>query len=620
MLGDLSPKLKPLLLPQLVEERKKQDIYPALMTLSTTPKQHQSMISPPSQPQQQPAQRPLSQPPQFDTPAPWPYTLATTNSSSSDITSPLTPTFSHRGHTRYSSSTSSVDLPPLPSLQESPVSPPPPAMTSVATTKTNAVRPLPDVKEEPTEHDTDPEDNFSTEDFGLYSCLCDEPCVHRLNSTDDFFSGAVISDFDIDDYDIGFLSDGDITGMHQLNGKKRSGTASPLTELTTRLSSRFPTIQRWRSTRRSRASNPPTADLSLENVLSRAPSSRSSSISAAARYNPDRMSIPPTPAVPQFGSAENISVQPVADEWSIAAEDRESIERDRAMATTPLLPPLMTALSTEAPTPSPLQSPTVEETLTFTPAIQSPIVQSPTLAPAVPYSRPALSSRPSMASLRQVSNSAELPPLAFPGLPDYDEWSDRLGHANFTITPAPYELTTVTPETVTKFCEDWDLAQVNYTKHLVRTGENYGQTSKIYGLTEAKWAEIESSWKLYYEDILQQTQPQSAPMSKAGSRSRSRSRAMSGRGRSVSAVTGYKLQPDADAFAGMEWRRLEDCLPSAVPQMLEALDADGKFPHRGDEDIVGPMQRDAFMVGACADAHRVPRFWRNLAGKVGLGR
>ncbi|CEJ92517.1 hypothetical protein VHEMI08166 [[Torrubiella] hemipterigena] len=616
MLGDTSPRLKPLLLPQLVEERKQQlqqqeFIYPA-----------QIQSTPQLPPQVQLQQQQQSQA-QLDVLPPWPYALATTNSSSSDVTSPLTPTFSNRGHARYSSSSSSLDLPPLPPLQDVSTSPPTPLASIAATSsasKGSTLRQLPDVEEEPTER----ESFDSAQDFSLYSCLCDEPCQHRLSTTDDFFAGAVVSDFDIDDYDIGFLSDGDFTTDLQLK-KKRSGTMSPLSDLTTRLSSRFPTIQRWRSGHRSRISNGAT-DLSFENVLSRAPSSRSSSISAANRFALDR-SVPPTPSLPQFGSDENVStissaaIATPGSEWPFEIEDRASIERDRAMATTPLLPPLMTSpIAAAPPIESPLQSPTVQPTPTFTPEIQSPVITRP-----VSLVRPSLSTRPSMVSLHQTSKSTELPPLAFPGLPEYDEWSDRLGHANFTITPAPYELTTFTPDTVTKFAEDWDLARVNYTKHLVRTGENYGQTSNIYALTEAKWAEIEGQWKMHYEEMLHQTQPQSAPMSKAASRSRSRGRG--GRGRSVSAVTFTKMQQqqqlsqpiEGDLFAGMEWRRLEECLPSAVPQMLEALDADGKFPMRGDEDIVGPMQRDAFMIGSCADDRR-PRFWRNLVGKVGLGR
>ena len=82
------------------------------------------------------------------------------NASVSDITSPVTPTFSHRsglGHLRYSSSTSSLDLPlPLPSPAQTECTLTPSAvlglglMTSVSPTSTVPApkRVLPDVQEE----------------------------------------------------------------------------------------------------------------------------------------------------------------------------------------------------------------------------------------------------------------------------------------------------------------------------------------------------------------------------------------------------------------------------------------------------------------------------------------
>ena len=74
--------------------------------------------------------------------------------------------------------------------------------------------------------------------------------------------------------------------------------------------------------------------------------------------------------------------------------------------------------------------------------------------------------------------------------------------------------------------------------------------------------------------------------------------------------------PNGDGFTGMEWKRLEDHIPGAVPQTIEAIDAaQGKFPGRGDEDIVGPMHRDATMAGAYSEEPR-SRFWKNLTGRV----
>lgn len=130
----MSPRLKPLLLPQLVQERKKYE------------DQAQDGVFYHAEP---------------DVPA----VYFNANSSSSDITSPVTPTFSTKGHFRYSSSSSSLDLPPQ--LQESPVSPTVPPKPSM--------RQLPDVQEEElmeSEVEEEEDDTVLANHFGLYSCLC----------------------------------------------------------------------------------------------------------------------------------------------------------------------------------------------------------------------------------------------------------------------------------------------------------------------------------------------------------------------------------------------------------------------------------------------------------------
>lgn len=418
-------------------------------------------------------------------------------------------------------------------------------------------------------------------------------------------------DFDID-YDMGFLSDGDCSPDRHQSSKKKLGDGSPFAGLTSRLGSHLPTIRRWRSSRRANLRASSTADLSLENVLSCEPSSRSSSISASNQQSPDRSqdaSTAPcttsTSSISFYGSTEDLSKSSVVE---MSLEEQSSLERDRSMATTPLLPPLLTDPLGKPPQESPLQSPTVAPVSV---AASLPTTPQP---PPPPYSRPSLSSRPSTTSLRQVPTAAELP-LPLPAiLQEHDEWSDRLGHANFTITPLPYELDTLSAETVGKFRRDWDTARINYTKHLVRTGEHYGQTSKIYALTEAKWAETERRWKTVYGDIVRQSS-RSAPGSASHSRSHSRGRV---RGRSSTYVgVASRMHSHDDSLYDSQWRRVEDCLPSVVPRMLESLDAQGKFPCRGDEDIVGPMQRDAVMVRARSEDAK-GRFWRCLADKVGF--
>ena len=126
----MSPKLKPLLLPQLVEERrKKESMAESEMDLSLS--------------------------------------IYTQNSSASDIPSPVTPTFSTRGHLRYPSSVSSLDSSYHTSVADSPSSP------SFIGSKTSK-RSLPDVQEEPQEEPQDRDEDFDMFDDAqeVYGCLC----------------------------------------------------------------------------------------------------------------------------------------------------------------------------------------------------------------------------------------------------------------------------------------------------------------------------------------------------------------------------------------------------------------------------------------------------------------
>jgi hypothetical protein len=116
--------LKPLLLPQLVEERRKRESIG----------ENEMEISP---------------------------AYYTHNSSASDLPSPVTPTFSTRGHIRYSSSASSMELSP-----NTPASPSSPTFFLKS-----EKRPLPDVQEEPQERE---EDFDMVDEAGeLYDCFCE---------------------------------------------------------------------------------------------------------------------------------------------------------------------------------------------------------------------------------------------------------------------------------------------------------------------------------------------------------------------------------------------------------------------------------------------------------------
>ena len=165
-----------------------------------------------------------------------------------------------------------------------------------------------------------------------------------------------------------------------------------------------------------------------------------------------------------------------------------------------------------------------------------------------------------------------------------DAWSDRLGHANYTILPRPYQPDTASLEAIRLLRADWDQARINYTKHLARTGEHYGSTSKTYSLTEAKWAETEREWRTAYDAVVERIVANGAN----------------------------------DEVATLQLQRLQDDFRATLPRML---DAEGKFPELGDQDIVGPMVRDAVMIReaqAADDRHSTSKFWKSLAGRVGL--
>ncbi len=101
-----------------------------------------------------------------------PYRAYSLDSCSSDVPSPVTPTFSARGdHLRCSSSNSSFDLTPVTS-SESPASP-------VQSAQISGKRVLDDVQEEPHEpediDDDEDDDDALSDQFDLCNCLCRFP-------------------------------------------------------------------------------------------------------------------------------------------------------------------------------------------------------------------------------------------------------------------------------------------------------------------------------------------------------------------------------------------------------------------------------------------------------------
>lgn len=216
--------------------------------------------------------------------------------------------------------------------------------------------------------------------------------------------------------------------------------------------------------------------------------------------------------------------------------------------------------------------------------IPSPI---PDLSALRMYPTPPLSSKPSLSSLQRGGTFTEAPSPVPCFFDHQDSWSDRLGHANFTIEPRPYSPDTADLPTLQAFRADWNLARTNYAKHVVRTSEHYGATSKTYTLTEAKWAEIEGEWQRNEDELVDRL--------------------------------AQRWRDDPAVMAQLR-RMAEDKLSPSIPRYLSD---DGKFPELGDVEIVGPMMREAVMVregGQGLDERRnsASVWFKNLAGKVGL--
>ncbi|KAI9676784.1 MAG: hypothetical protein M1829_002879 [Trizodia sp. TS-e1964] len=484
----------------------------------------------------------------------------TTSTPPSSTASPITPTFSKRGLGRYSSSSSSIDLAQQQThFNGSPSLQPVQAFTEMLK---SGKRALPDVVEEPFEK----EDFDMAEDSPeLYDCFCDDQmqCSQSEHQTPSPSNDATTQTFDYALSDDVF-SDREYFGSPRT--KKRRAGESPFAGFKSRLSfNRIPSFsRRWK------VRNPANTmafegnrDITPSRAGSRAASSRASSLTGSFHQAPDifeHTTLPPTPAMSVCEPLE------VSDDSS---SDMEMLEDDckdgseRMMATTPLLPPLLIPDSTtQDVVRSPLQSPTVAEAGDSGLIVNSPVcgIGSPQ-SPGLPS--PPLSTKPSISSFHRgrpghLIPSNEIPPILI--AEPNDEWANKLGHANFSIHPEPYLPEEFDAESCNQLRANWDQARFNYTKHLVRTGEHHGATSKTYSLTEEKWAGIDSLWRRNFDLALSKA---SQVAESAGS---------------------PRPSPVTEPMAQMK-----------IPSLNDA-----KFPQLGDEDIVGPMVQ----VAASANLQR----------------
>lgn len=350
----------------------------------------------------------------------------------------------------------------------------------------------------------------------------------------------------------------------QLHHRKQRSLEHVRSSVTNRLANRFPSLsRRWKNKSHGDAhlavvthpdrQNPRVASAATAELIS-------PTLSAISKHE---SYLVPSPVRPSFENNTSGFASPPSAEIDETAPDEEE---ELGVATTPLLPPIFTELARE---PSPIQSPLQSPSVASAPSMPvSPHTTQPSETTYIPNTpSPQLSTKPSLSSLLQPSraNTTSYPiPLEIPTLSmsddRHDPWADRLGHANFDIYPEPYTPMTIDLDSYREYRANWDLARCNYAKHLARTGEHYGVTSRVYLLTQEKWNWIDGQWRNHYDEIGVIVAPQFARISDGTT---------NGGGSAQSSLV------------------LEKPVTKIVVPPL--ADASGKFPELGDEDIVGPM-------------------------------
>ncbi|KAI9820558.1 MAG: hypothetical protein M1826_000861 [Phylliscum demangeonii] len=440
--------LQPLLLPQLVQARRSQD----LSREADVEWYHRSSVS-----------------------------LQPTHTSSvTDLSLPPTPTFSVRAHSRYTASLSSVD-PGSPSPRSSP-----PCSSPVADSRDDTYpgkRSLPDVTEEPVEREEALDGAECDRSSGSARHTADDDHLHGT-SRFSMFDGSAL-EYTLAD---SFVDAG--PGDAARTSKRRRGGPgdSPLAAMATRLGTRFPSFARRWTMRRARDSVAADDGSPMERAWAM-PSRASSRTSSVGRPYAHR---------PTTAADDSPTLSPIIG--AIADEEGDDGAHARHV-TTPLLPPLMIPDPSEAAEAGALRSPLQSPTVAASPAPGTGPVSTLNVSTALNGARsPARTTPPSPASPHRARTgslppSSEIPCFAL-SEPDADDaWATRLGHANFHVQPAPYLPDVFDRAACERLQRDWDAARCNFVKHLARTGEHYGPGSNTYRLTQDKWAEIDGRWR-----------------------------------------------------------------------------------------------------------------------------
>jgi hypothetical protein len=561
----------------------------------------------------------------------------------SDASTPSTPIFSPRSHSRFPSGASSLAS--SPNLRES-------------LDGFSIKRPLTDVREEPTDgRDGDPErttsfpphasspvagpdrgsrsragsaapPSFDGPNPAAQRCLDAAAQGNELIASYDWMDRI----YDMDDFDFSAA-------------KRRRGDESPR-DGDGPFGARLRTLSRRFHTRKE-PRTPSLQELRTESATrSRASSMRTTSIvdfRTDGSISCDAPRLPTPNASVVFEPVEEVAADDQAD-------DDDATDAASTASRTPLLPPVLAPLQKlEEQIVSPLQSPKIAAAPS-SPSLGSPQPSSPLTAYGLPS--PPLSTKVSTASFhrrntaggsgestvtrsdagsttvqRPIVSTSDIPPILLSQPPD--EWSQQLGHANFTIHPEPYKLGAHPTQAMLQgLASDWALARRHFAQHLASTGEHYGASSKVHALTRLKWESVESHWRAAYQEALVLLPP--APvelhpaMQPVSQQRQVRSIVVSPTNANNIAkeVPLNSIAPLGDRAPGSTLSmppvsETSTSLPNQACASRALIQArcDVKFPQISLEDVVGPMTRITRPEPAQPPRHSRKRaFWRFLQG------
>jgi hypothetical protein len=171
----------------------------------------------------------------------------------------------------------------------------------------------------------------------------------------------------------------------------------------------------------------------------------------------------------------------------------------------------------------------------------------------------------------QPTSTRPIPKITFEAR--QSEWPKLLGHADFTIFPEPYVPQNINSASIEMLARYWRQAQNDYIRHLMDTARDFGGTSQYYSLTQQKWAEVHSQWM----HVLNQ-------------------------------VTIHGSAAGQDCTPLYESVQID---LDSIGRMAVAITG-GKFPHVGDQGIVGMMYQHDVVSTPEPDRSRVTKFLRYL--------